>query len=297
MFSSTVFWLSFAGSLTLILGFILYRRDIASARGLDKLIVLGPVFVAAPLATFGAEHLRAGRLMAGMVPHWIPWHVFWIYFVGLSLIAAALSFTFRRCLLWSASLLAILFLIFVSTMDLPGAIAQPNRINWVLLFRETSFGCGALALTGTLLQQKSAQLSKILIFVARILIGVTLVLYGVQHFLHPECVIGVPLEKITPAWIPIHAFWADIVGAILLVAGIALLINRRARFAAAVVGLVYGSGDHLFLLPHPRHRQGNRSARRRHQLRLRHPPLRRNRITPGRSPAANQCTAPPPQPA
>jgi uncharacterized membrane protein len=239
VFSSTVFWLSFAGSLTLILGFILYWRDIASARGLDKLIVLGPIFYVAPLATFGTEHFRAGSRMAGMVPHWIPWHVFWIYFVGCGLIAATLSFTFRRCMVWAASALAIMFLIFVFTMDLPATLQQSyNRINWILTLRETSFAAGAMALAGTLLQQKSAQFSKVLIFLARILIGVTLLLYGVQHFLHSECVIGVPLEKITPAWIPIHAFWADLTGAILLIAGIALLINKRSRDAAAVVGLV-----------------------------------------------------------
>jgi uncharacterized membrane protein len=239
VFSSTVFWLSFAGSLTLILGFILYWRDIASARGLDKLIVLGPIFYVAPLATFGTEHFRAGSRMASMVPHWIPWHVFWIYFVGCGLIAATLSFTFRRCMVWAASALAIMFLIFVFTMDLPATLQQSyNRINWILTLRETSFAAGAMALAGTLLQQKSAQFSKVLIFLARILIGVTLLLYGVQHFLHSECVIGVPLEKITPAWIPIHAFWADLTGAILLIAGIALLINKRSRDAAAVVGLV-----------------------------------------------------------
>lgn len=239
MVSPIELWPTVAGLVVLALGIVLARKDVSAASGLDKLVVLGPVFVAAPLATFGAEHLAEGGLMAGMVPHWIPWHVFWIYFVGLCLIAAALSFICSRFLLWSASLLAILFLIFVSTMDLPGTIAQSaNRINWVLLFRETSFGSGALALTGLLLRQKSDQLSKTFIFLARILIGVTLLLYGVQHFLHPDNVIGVPLEKLTPAWVPIPHFWADLTGAILLVAGIALLLNKRSRFAATLAGLV-----------------------------------------------------------
>lgn len=176
--------------------------------------------------------------MAEMVPRWIPWHVFWIYFVGLALIAAALSLAFSRCLRWSAPLLAILFLIFVFTMDLPATIAQPaNRINWVLLCRETSFAAGALALTGTL-RRKSDHISKGLIFLARIFIGVTLLLYGVQHVLHPECVIGVPLEKLTPAWVPWPHVWAALTGAILFVAGIALLINKRSRLAASLTGLV-----------------------------------------------------------
>jgi uncharacterized membrane protein len=247
VFSSTVFWTSTAGSLSLILGFILYRRDLAAARGLDRLIVLGPVFVAASLATFGAEHLRAGHFMADMVPHWIPWHLFWIYFVGLCLIAAALSFLFRRCVGWSAPLLAGLFLIFVFTMDLPGTLSHPaNRINWVLLFREAAFAAGALALTATAVRHIAettagrtvAQPLKPLAVIARIIFGAVLVFYGVQHFLHPECVIGVPLEKITPAWIPVHAFWACVTGAIELIAGVALLINKRPRLAAAIVGAV-----------------------------------------------------------
>ncbi len=257
LLSSMVFWTSFAGSLFLILGFILYRRDIASARGLDKLIVLGPIFVAAPLATFGAEHLRAGRFMASMVPRWIPWHVFWIYFVGLCLIAAALSFTFRKCLFWSASLLAILFLIFISTMDLPGTIAQPNRIDWVLLFRETSFGLGGLTLAVIVQQSKGAftihpeftGFPRIVIAIIRIAFGLILVFYGIQHFLHSECVSGVPLEKVTPAWFPLRFFITDLAGAIELVAGIALVINRRPRFAAALVGLLNTALVLFFYVP------------------------------------------------
>ena len=241
-------WPTIAGLSTLAAGLVAARKELAAAPApasgsvsaalLEKLIVLGPVFYGAPLAAFGAEHFAIGPPMAGMVPRWIPWHVFWIYFVGLALIAAALSLAFRRCLRWSAPLLATLFLIFVFTMDLPGTIAQPaNRINWVLLFRETSFAAGALALTG-ILRQKSDQTSKVLIFLSRVLIGVTLLLYGVQHILHPECVIGVPLEKLEPGWLPWPHVWAALTGAILFVAGIALLINRRSRLAASVTGLV-----------------------------------------------------------
>jgi uncharacterized membrane protein len=198
------------------------------------------------MATFGAEHLGAGHFMAEMVPHWIPWHVFWIYFVGLCHIAAALSFTFRRCLRWSAPLLAILFLIFVFTMDLPGTLAQPNRINWVLFFRETAFALGALALTAIVYQAKGAfnihqpltGWPQTLAVIVRIVFGAVLAFYGVQHFLHPECVTGVPLEKLTPAWVPWPHVWASLVGAIELVAGVALVINKRTRLAASIVGAV-----------------------------------------------------------
>ncbi|MGC2161215.1 MAG: DoxX family membrane protein [Silvibacterium sp.] len=232
-------WPSVAGLIILVLGIVIVRKDLAAASGLDKLVALALVFFAAPLAAFGAEHLVLGRLMAGMVPSWIPAHVFWIYFVGLGLLAASLSLTFRKCLLWSAPLLALMFFIFVFTMDLPGVVSQPkNRIIWVLMFRETSFAAGGLALTAFAIRDRRAQLSNILAVTARILIGVTLIFYGVEHFLHPDNVTGVPLEKLTPAWVPIHVFWADLIGAILLVCGAALLINKRARLAATLAGLV-----------------------------------------------------------
>ena len=57
----------------------------------DKLILLGPLFYAAPLAAFGTEHFTLTEEIASIVPAWIPWHTFWSYFVGACFIAAALS--------------------------------------------------------------------------------------------------------------------------------------------------------------------------------------------------------------
>ena len=239
MHSALVFWSSVAGLAFLILGLIVVRKDFASSPGLDKLIVLGPVFVAAPLAAFAAEHFTLGRLMAGMVPAWMPTHVFWIYFVGVALLAAALSLDVRKYVRWSAPLLTLLLLIFVLSIDLPNAIGHPkNRIFWVLVFRETSFAAGTLALTAIMLRERCAQLSNTLTVVARIIFGIVLIFFGVENILHPECAPGVPLEKLTPAWVPLPHLWAYLVGLLLLVAGAGLLLNKKARLAAAIVGLI-----------------------------------------------------------
>jgi uncharacterized membrane protein YphA (DoxX/SURF4 family) len=239
VFSSSEFWLSVAGLVFLAAGLVSYRKDLAAAPGLGKLIVLGPVFVAAPLATFGAEHLKFGRLMMNLVPAWMPERVFWVYFVGASLFAAALSLTFRRYVRWCAPLLALMFFIFVFTIHLPNVIQEPkNRILWAVMLRDTSFAAGALALTSITLSQKFSHASHVLVFIARILIAVALLFFGVEHFLHPEFAPGVPLEKITPASFPLRIFWAELVGAILLVAGAALIIDKRGRLAATLAGLV-----------------------------------------------------------
>jgi hypothetical protein len=45
---------------------IFVRGDWQKARGFDKLILLGPVFYAAPLAAFGTEHLTLTKGIASM---------------------------------------------------------------------------------------------------------------------------------------------------------------------------------------------------------------------------------------
>src|SRR5580765_865456 len=88
-----VTWAYCAFGVVLAIGLvaILRRGDWQKARGLEKLILLGPVFYAAPLAAFGTEHFTLAKAVASLVPRWIPWHQFWAYFVGACFIAAALS--------------------------------------------------------------------------------------------------------------------------------------------------------------------------------------------------------------
>ena len=81
--------------------------------------MLGPVFEATALAVFAAEHFTAARDLMPIVPRWMPGPLFWTYFVGAALLAAAISFIAWRHVHWSAALLALLFLIIVATIDLP----------------------------------------------------------------------------------------------------------------------------------------------------------------------------------
>jgi uncharacterized membrane protein len=39
----------------------------------------------------------------------------------------------------------------------------------------------------------------------------------------------VPLDKLTPLWIPAHLLWGYLTGVVFVVGGIALLINKQAR--------------------------------------------------------------------
>jgi len=214
------------------------KGDIAWARGLDKIVALSNLCFAIPLAVFGAEHFSAARGIMQIVPKFMPWPLFWTYFVGCALLAASLSIATKIQVRWSGLLFGIMMFLFVAMMDLPGTLAKPHdRFNWTLMLREMSFGAGGWVLAGSAMREQSrGQGNSALITVGRIVIGIAAIFYGVEHFLHPVNVPGVPLEKFMPLWIPGRLIIGYVTGAILVIAGTGILLGRKTRMAATYLG-------------------------------------------------------------
>lgn len=227
-----------AGVAAFLIALWAVRSDFAHARGLDKIVTLANLCFAVPLAAFGALHLSAAPGLAAMVPSYMPWHLFWASFFGFALLAASLSIATKIQVRWSGLLFGIAMALFVAMMIFPGALANPrNRIAWTLVCRESSFAGGAWALAGNAMTQKGPKrVASILITIGRVLIGIGALLFGVEHFLHPANVPGVPLEKVMPAWIPGHAVISYVTGAMLLVAGVSFLLNKKPRMTATYLG-------------------------------------------------------------
>ena len=235
-FSRTAFSMTLAAVVLLWIALWAVKADFAQAHGLDKIVALSNLCFAIPLAVFGAEHFSAAGGISQIVPKFMPWPLFWTYFVGVALIAASLSIATKIQVRWSGLLFGCMMFLFVAMMDLPGTLADPhNRINWVLLLRELSFGAGGWLLAAGALARKDGQGSK-LITVGRIVIGIAAIFYGVEHFLHPVNVPGVPLEKFMPVWIPGPRLIAYLTGAVLLTAGVSILLARKTRTAATYLG-------------------------------------------------------------
>ena len=183
MLSSTNFWMCFAGLIYLVAGVFILRKEIAAARGWDKLIVLGGVFIAAPLAVFATEHFRGAEFIQTMVPSWIPVHLFWAYFVGCALLAAATSLTVRKFVRLSSTLLGLMFFLFVCTIHIPNALAHPkDRFAWTVALRDLSFAAGAWALAGLHSRASSPQSSKWMILFGRIVIAVAAIFFARRTF-------------------------------------------------------------------------------------------------------------------
>jgi uncharacterized membrane protein len=237
MLSSTNFWMCFAGLIYLVAGVFILRNEISAARGWDKLITLGCVFIAVPLAVFAPEHFRGPEFIQKVVPSWMPARWFWPYFIGCALLAAATSLTVRKFVRLSSTLLGLMFFLFVCMIYIPYALAHPqDRFAWTYALRDLSFSAGAWALAGLHSRASSPQQSKWMILFGRIVIAIAAIFFAVQHFLHPQFAPGVPLEKMTPSWVPFPSAWGYLAGAILLAAGIGLALNKKSRIAAASIG-------------------------------------------------------------
>jgi uncharacterized membrane protein YphA (DoxX/SURF4 family) len=190
------------------------------------------------LAVFGALHLAAAQGLATMVPSYMPWKLFWAYFFGFALLAASLSISTKILVRWSGLLFGIAMFCFVAMMDIPGSLATPkDRFGWILTLREMLFGGGGWILAGSALhEQGRGQVGSKLITVGRVIIGVAAIFYGIENSMHTANVPGVPLEKLMPAWIPAHLLIGWLTGAILFVAGICILLNKKTRMAATYLG-------------------------------------------------------------
>ena len=237
---SQVIWSYFAFGLVLAIGLvaIFLRGDWQKARGFDKLILFGPLFYAAPIAAFGTEHFTVTKVIASLVPRWIPWHQFWAYFVGACFIAGALSLVMGIQARLAASLLALTFFLFVVLMDAPGWARNPhNRFALAFALRELSFSGGPLALAAGLTGQGRARVAHILATLARYFIAIPVLFYSFEQFMHANHVPGIPLELVTPGYIYGHAIWTYLAAVVYGVAGTLLLVGQKTRAAATWLGL------------------------------------------------------------
>jgi uncharacterized membrane protein len=236
---SEVIWSYSVGGVVLAIGLvqILLRGDWQRARGFDKLVLLGPLFYAAPLAAFGVEHFTRTAAIASIVPRWLPWHRFWAYFVGGCFIAAPLSLVTRIQTRLSASLLALTFFLFVVLMDVPGWVRFPrDRFALTLTLRELSFGAGALALVSSS-QQWHGRGKDVLANIARYFIAIPALFYSFEQFMHGDRVPGVPLRPMTPDYVYGHAIWTYLAAVAYAVTGILLLAGKNTRAAATWLGV------------------------------------------------------------
>ncbi len=93
---------------------------------LESGLPAGRFFFAITMVVFGVEHFVYPGFVATLVPGWIPGHLFWTYFAGVALIAAGLAIMLNIRLRQAATLLGLMIFLWLITLHIPRAIADPH---------------------------------------------------------------------------------------------------------------------------------------------------------------------------
>ena len=106
------------------------------------------IVYAIPLLIFGLFHFMNASQMAGIVPSWLPFGVFWVYLTGLGLLAAGVSFIINKQVALAGKLLALMLLIFALTVHLPSIIGG-NQMSMPNLLKDLAMAGAALYIAAT----------------------------------------------------------------------------------------------------------------------------------------------------
>jgi uncharacterized membrane protein len=132
-----------------------------SLGGPDMTTMLGRSIYAISLLVFGAQHFLYAHFVAGLVPSWIPSHLFWANFVGLAFIAAALSILSGVWATLGCTLLGTMFLLWVFLLHAPRIVLAPHDGNeWTSAFVALAMAGGAFLMAGSFDQARQSKPSR-----------------------------------------------------------------------------------------------------------------------------------------
>jgi len=140
-----------------------------------------------------------------------------------------------------ALLLASFYGLWVVAFHLPPTLKNAGSIGaWNAPAEITFLTMGAVAL----LAGSAGSLGSTLKLVARVLAGLSAIVFGFAHFNYIDFT-----ASFVPAWIPYKVFWAWATGAGHLLAGLALVSGVRSRLAAGCEAAMMASFALLLHLP------------------------------------------------
>jgi uncharacterized membrane protein YphA (DoxX/SURF4 family) len=123
---------------------------------LNKVVTFGRMLFAISMIVFGVQHFMYAGFIAFLIPSWIPGHLFWAYFTGSAFIAAGLCIAIRIFAPLAATLLGIMFLLWVLVLHAPRVVAQPrNGDEWTSAFVALAFAGGSFILAAALSKNDS----------------------------------------------------------------------------------------------------------------------------------------------
>jgi uncharacterized membrane protein len=199
----------------------------------EKSQTLGRIFVAISLVVFGVQHFIYGGFVATLVPAFMPGRLFWAYFVGVAFFAAAVGILYKMMARPAATMLGVMFFLFVVLLHIPRIIGNSSNGNeWTSGFVALAM-CGGAWVLASAAPLEEREKADPFLGLGRYFFALAFVAFGIQHFFDPRRTI-----RVGPPWFPGRPLWTYLMGSFLVIAGAALFAWKKGRIAASLLGVV-----------------------------------------------------------
>ncbi|WP_259068060.1 hypothetical protein HDF24_18000 [Mucilaginibacter sp. X4EP1] len=212
---------------------------------MEKFIKPARIAYAIGLTGMVLPQLFYGQFGPNFFPAWpgLPFTTFWVYLFTLLVVVACAAIILEKngrtaALILGGLLLAIYFFGYIPYE----LIIEPHNNNlgsWADGLEEPALAGGAFIVAGTFPKQLNRQTILIkllgkLIVVGPALFCITMILFGICHFLYTQYIL-----TMVPAWLPGPAvFWTRFAGAALIGSGVAIAIGVKQKLAATLLGIM-----------------------------------------------------------
>ncbi|MBL8020039.1 MAG: DoxX family membrane protein [Leptospirales bacterium] len=107
--------------------------------------VVGRILFGIPFVVFGLFHFINAGVLVSSVPGYLPFPLVLVYITGAAMVLAGASIISGKKVRTACLLLALLLLIFIVLVDIPGL---PNQLSVGALLKDLALLGGALTLAG-----------------------------------------------------------------------------------------------------------------------------------------------------
>ena len=212
---------------------------------MERLIKAGRLFYGIAMAAIGIHQLFYSRFCLMLFPPWpaqIPGTAIFAWIGSLVLIGASVAIILekntRTVSLFLGSALLVLFCFSYVPYEIFIDPYSKHLGTWVNPLKELAFSGGAFAVAGSYPQglkktQSFVRSLEIFIPFDRIFFSITMISFGIGHFLYAQYV-----QKLVPDWISGHYFWTYFAGAALIASGVAIILKIWLKPAAILLGIM-----------------------------------------------------------
>ncbi len=189
--------------------------------------------MAISLVVFGVQHFIYGGFVATLVPAFMPGRLFWAYFVGVAFFAAAIGIFTRMLARPAATMLGVMFFLFVVLLHIPRIIGNSSNGNeWTSGFVALAM-CGGAWILANAAPLEEREKADPFLRLGRYFFALAFLAFGIQHLVFGRFAAG-----LGPPWIPGRPLLAYLFGLIFVAAGTAIIIGKQTHLAATLLASI-----------------------------------------------------------